>query len=159
MTPAASVQRFPSATRCQDVSQDRLGNFGDDGNRQEQVEHDRVGCRSLGVLLPQRQVEMWQRRGKNAGGSQGRVSAVGLDTHQTWFCFAHLDPAATDRGLLSYLWGLLPNLPKPHHVIRDKDRGLGCSTSILPVSHKAAHPWPPEDPSNTAAAPAPVHAS
>ncbi|CAB1445294.1 unnamed protein product [Pleuronectes platessa] len=27
---AASVQRFPSATRCQEVSQDGLGNFGDD---------------------------------------------------------------------------------------------------------------------------------
>lgn len=133
-----------------DVSEDGLGNFGDDKNRQEQVEHDRVGCRSLGVLLPQRQVGMWQTaellwRGKNTGGSPGRTSVVELEPHQTWFCFTPLDPAVLQpgRGAPSYLYGgftVLPNLPKPHHVIRDKDRGLSYSTPILPASHKAAHP-------------------
>lgn len=53
----------------------------------------------------------------------------------------------------------LPNLPKPRHVIRDKDRGLSYSTSILPASHKAAHPWPPEELLDTAASPAPVYTS
>lgn len=35
---------------------------------------------------------------------------------------------------------VLPNLPKPLHVIRDKDRGLSYSTSILLASQKTAHP-------------------
>lgn len=150
MTPAASVQCLPSATRCQDVSQDGLGNFGDDENRQEQVEHDRVGCRSLGVLLPQRRVAMWQTaellwRGKNTGDSPGRTSVVGLEPHQTWFCFTSSDPAALQpegggHRAICRGFTVLPNLPKPHHVIRDKDRGLSYSTSILPASHKAAHP-------------------
>lgn len=164
VTPTASVQCFPSATRCQDVSQDMLGNFGDDKNRQEQVEHDRVGCRSLGVILPQRRLGMWQTaellwRGKNTRGSPGRTSVLGLNTHQTQFCFTPLDPAALQPGGCWATCGgftVLPNLSKPHHVIRDKDRGLGYSTSILPVSHKAAHPWPPEEPNHTATTLAPV---
>lgn len=103
VTPAATVQCFPSATWCQDVSQDRLGNFGDDKNRQEQVEHDRVGCRGLGVLLPQRRLYsgrlqscLW--RGKNTGGSPGRMSVLGLEIHQTQFCFAPLNPAVLQLG-------------------------------------------------------------
>lgn len=67
---------------------------------------------------------------------------------------------------MCYSWGrkraicgsfkVLPNLPNPHHVIRDKDRGLGYSTSILLVLHKTAHPWTTEGPGNTATRPAPL---
>lgn len=70
---------LPICNPCQDVvSQDGLANFGDDKKRQEQVEHDRVGCRSLGVLLPQRRLAMWQSaeltgRGERGGGSPGRT--------------------------------------------------------------------------------------
>ncbi len=119
VTPAASVQCLPSATRCQDVSEDGLGNFGDDKNRQEQVEHDRVGCRSLAVLLPQRRVAMWQTvellwRGKNTGDSPGRTSVVGLEPHQTWFCFTPSDPAVLQPGgPPSYLWGLYSSAQSP----------------------------------------------
>lgn len=119
VTPAAVVQCFPSAALCQDVSRDRLGNFGDDKKRQEQVEHDRVGCRSLGVLLPQRQAGTWQTaellwRGKNTAGSPGRTSVLGLEPHQTWFCFTPLDPAVLQPGgSLSYLLGLYSSAQSP----------------------------------------------
>lgn len=66
-------------------------------------------------------------------------------------------------GAQSYVCGrgltVLPNLPKPHHVIRDKDRGLSCSTSIPPVSHKAATHRPQRKPRDTTTAPTPVAGS
>lgn len=81
-----------------------LGNFGDDENRQEQVEHDRVGCQSLGVLLPQRRAGMRQtaelpcRGERKSRGSPGRMSVVGLEPHQAWFCFIPSDPAVLQPG-------------------------------------------------------------
>lgn len=158
MTPAASVQCLPSATRCQDVSGGRAGRlWGTTKNRQEQVEHDRVGCRSLGVLLPQRQVGMWQTavplwRGKNTegGGLPGENVCGGIRSppdlvllHTTRPCCVTAGGGGGGGGVHRAICGgftVLPNLPKPLHVIRDKDRGLSYSTSILLASQKTAHP-------------------
>lgn len=115
----------------------RWETLGTTKKRQEQVEHDRVGCRSLGVLLPQRQVGTLLRRGKNIGDSLGRTSVVGLEPHQTWFCFTPSDPRCVTAPLPVICRGftVLANLPTPLHVIRDKDSGLSYSTSILLASH------------------------
>lgn len=98
--------------------------LGTTENRQEQVEHDRVGCRSLGVLLPQRQVGTWRTaellwRGKNTGDSPGRTSAVGLEPQQARFCFTPSDPAVLQPGggegggTPRYLQGLYSSAQSP----------------------------------------------
>lgn len=101
------------------------------------------------------------RRG-GGGGSPGRTSVVGLEAQQTWFHFTPADPAVLPLGGGGWICGgftVLPNLPKPLRVIRDKDRGLRYSTSILRASQKTGHPEPPQEPLTAAAAtPAPESA-
>lgn len=91
VTPAASVQWLPSATLCQDVSQDSLENFRDGFNRQQQVEHDSVGCWSLCVISLQHWIERltWGEKTKEQGSSPGKKDVVGLESHKTQFCFTH----------------------------------------------------------------------
>ena len=151
VTPAASVQCLPSATRCQDVSEDGLGNFGDDGKptgasraRQSGLpEPRRASPPAAGWNVADRgaAVERKEHRGLPGENVCGRIRAptgpVLLHTLRPCCVTARGGGGHRDicRGFT-----VLPNLPKPHHVIRDKDRGLSYSTSILPASHKAAHP-------------------
>lgn len=75
--------------------------------RQEQIEHNREGCRSLAALPPP-PAEGWNVADCGAAAvrreqweaSPGRTSVVGLEPHQTWFCFTPPNPA-----VLQSWWG------------------------------------------------------
>lgn len=143
----------PAAPICNSVSGSlrRTGGetLGPPENRQEQVEHDRVGCRSRGVRLPRGEEGTRGLPGENVcGGIRSPADLVPLHTRRP--CCV-----TTGRGGGGAICGgftVLPNLPKPLHVIRDKDRGLSYSTSILRASQKTGHPEPPEEPLTAAAA-------
>ena len=85
------------------------------------------------------------KRKERRGGSPGVTLCGGIRfppdpvlLHTLRPCCVGAKGGATELSVGGFT--VLPNLPKPHHVIRDKDRGLWYSTSILPASHKAAHP-------------------
>jgi len=72
--------------------------WGRQKSRQEQVEHDRVGCRSLGVPLPQRRVATWQTvellwRGGEQRGLPGENVCAGIRAPTDQFYFTSSDPA------------------------------------------------------------------
>lgn len=70
---------------------------GTTGSRQEQVEHDRVGCRRItppAHTHTQRQVGVE----RSEHGSLERTSVVGLEAPQSWFCFTPSDPAELQLG-------------------------------------------------------------
>lgn len=64
---------------------------GTTGSRQEQVEHDRVGCRATAYPPPHTQRQVGVERSEH--GSLERTSVVGLEAPQSWFCFTPSDPA------------------------------------------------------------------
>lgn len=93
----------PMPPICNSVSGCLRGRVGKLWGRQKTTGASRARQSGLPVLLPQRQVGMWQTaellwRGKNTGDSPGRTSVVGLEPHQTWFCFTPSDPAVLQPG-------------------------------------------------------------